>query len=149
MKDSMSLTKMIERTRNILFKMITSEKEIIAVCKLGAFERYQYFIKRVADSEKMYCLIDDIGYWAMANVEDRTVISFWSAPEYALMNAINDWDGFLVKEITVEEFEYDFADRIEKNNWLINIFPLKEKSGFVVDINEFARDLSEEMKKYQ
>lgn len=129
--------------------MKISEKEIIAVCQLDAFERYQYFIKRVADSEKMYSLIDNEGFWAMADIEDKTVISLWPAPEYALINAIDDWDGFLVKEIIIKEFEDDFINCIEKNNWLINIFSFKEKAGFVVDISEFARDLSEEIKKYQ
>lgn len=129
--------------------MKISEKEIIAVCQLDAFERYQYFIKRVADSEKMYSLIDNEGFWAMADIEDKTVISLWPAPEYALINAIDDWDGFLVKEIIIKEFEDDFINCIEKNNWLINIFSFKEKAGLVVDISEFARDLSEEIKKYQ
>lgn len=143
------MTITVERTKKILIKMKISEKEISAVCQLDAFGRYQYFIKRVADSEKMYCLIDNKGFWAMADVEDKTVVSFWPAPEYALMTASDDWSGFLVKEITIEEFEDDFIDRIEENNWLINIFSLKEKAGFVVDINEFAKDLSEEMKKYR
>jgi len=28
------------------------------------------------------------------------------------------------------------------------MFSLKDNSGFIADLNEFARDLSEEMKKY-
>ncbi len=38
--------------------MKITSKEIEALSQLEAFKRYGYFIKRVADSEKMYTLID-------------------------------------------------------------------------------------------
>lgn len=128
--------------------MKITDKEIEAVSNLDAFQRYQYFIKRVADSEKMYSLHDKNEYFALAAVGDRTVFSVWSAPEFALINAIGEWNTFSVKEISLEEFEDELIDKIEENQWLINVFSIKEKSGFVVDINEFAKDISDEMQKY-
>lgn len=128
--------------------MKITSKEIEAVSQLEAFKRYEYFIKRVADSEKIYTLIDDNGDLAVADVDDSTVISFWSASEFAENNAVDEWSSFSVKEISLEEFEEEIIDVIEKNNWLINVFSAKDKSGFVVDINEFAKDLSIELQKY-
>jgi hypothetical protein len=128
--------------------MKITDKEIEAVSQLEAFQRYQYFIKRVADSEKMYSLFDKNGNFALAEVEDHTVFSVWSAPEFALINAVGEWNSFSVKEIPLEEFEDNLIDKIEENKWLINVFSIKEKSGFVVDINEFAKDMSDEMQKY-
>lgn len=128
--------------------MKITEKEIEAVSKLDSFARYKYFIKRVADTEKMYSLIDEGGNYALADVESRTVISLWSASEFALMNVIEEWSCYKVKEITLEEFEDNLIDEIEKREWLLNVFSVKGKSGFVVDINEFANDLSDELNKY-
>jgi hypothetical protein len=128
--------------------MKITNKEIEAVSQLEAFQRYEYFIKRVADSERMYTLVDDNGNLAIADVESSAVLSVWSASEFAENNAVDEWGSFSVKEITVEEFEEDIIDMIEKNNWLINVFSIKGKSGFVVNINEFAKDLSAEMQKY-
>lgn len=128
--------------------MKTTNKEIEAVSQLEAFQRYEYFIKRVADSDKMYTLVDDYGNLAIADVENSAVLSVWSAFEFAENNAVDEWGSSSVKEITIEEFEEDIIDIIEKNNWLINVFSIKGKSGFIVDINEFAKDLSAEMQKY-
>jgi len=128
--------------------MKITNKEIEAVSQLEAFQRYEYFIKRVADSEKMYTLVDENGYFAIADIENTAVLSVWSASDFAKGNAIDEWGSFSVKEITIEEFEEDIIDIIEKNNWLINVFSIKGKSGFIVDLNEFAKDLSTEMQKY-
>lgn len=128
--------------------MKINDKEFEAVLKLKPFDRYQYFIKRVADSELMYTVVDDSDNWAIADVEGTNVLSIWPAREYALENLFDEWKDFTVKEFTLEYFEDEIIDRIEENNYLLNVFSIKGKSGFVVDINEFARDLSDEMGKY-
>ena len=128
--------------------MKISAKEIEEVSKLKPIQRYHYFIKRVADNEKMYSLVDRQGYFALANINDNVLFSVWTAPEFALSSAIDKWKEFEVKEIILEEFEDHIIDEIEKNNWLMNVFSIGSKSGFVVSLNEFARDLNEEMKKY-
>lgn len=128
--------------------MRVNDKEVEATSKLEPIKRYQYFIKRVADSEIMYSLKDREGQWALADVEGRTVFSIWSAAEFASACAVGEWEDFSVTEISTEEFEDEIIDEIDQNNYLINVFSIKEKSGFVVDLSEFARDLSEEMKKY-
>lgn len=128
--------------------MKITDKEIEATSNLEPAKRYQYFIKRVADSEKMYSLVDDEGSWAIADVDEKSLFSVWSAPKFAETCAVGEWEGFVVKEFTIENFEDEVIDEIDKNGYLINVFSVKGKSGFVVELNEFARDLSEEMKKY-
>jgi hypothetical protein len=128
--------------------MKITDKEIEATSKLEPAKRYQYFIKRVADTEKMYSLVDGEGDWAIADVEDKSLFSVWSAPEFAQACALDEWKEFSVKEFTIEDFEDEIIDEIDRNGYLINVFSVKGKSGFIVDFNEFARDLSEEMKKY-
>ena len=91
---------------------------------------------------------DENGTFAIADIENNAVLSVWSASEFAEENVVDEWRSFSVKEITLEEFEEEIIDMIEKNNWLMNVFSIKGKSGFIVDINEFAKDLSIEMQKY-
>jgi hypothetical protein len=128
--------------------MKISNQEIDNVSKLPAVERYSYFVKRVADFEILYSLIDNSNNLALSEIEGRKMLSFWTAPEFATICAIKEWQDYSTKEISLEEFEEEYIDIIELNNYLINIFPTVETTGFVVDVNEFARDLSEEMKKY-
>lgn len=129
--------------------MRLTEKEIESVSNLEAYERYKYFIKRVADTELLYTLIDSDNKFVLAEVESQILFSVWSAPEFALLNATGEWTSCLVHEITLENFEEEIIDQIAAGGWLINVFSIKGKSGFVVDFNEFARDLSEELRKYE
>jgi len=128
--------------------MKISQKEIESVSRLTSIERYNYFLKRVADFELMYTLIDEQGNLAISEIEHKLMVSFWSAKEYAQINAINEWKNYQIKEFSVEEFENELIDIIETNNYILNIFPINDKTGVVVDLNEFARDLNNEMKKY-
>ncbi len=128
--------------------MKISQKEIESICKLPPFDRYNYFIKRVADFETMYTLVNDAGNLVLSEIEDKYLLPFWSAQVYAELNIANEWEKYTVKKVTLEEFEDDYIDMIVENNYLINIFPIDNKTGFVVDVNEFARDLADEMQKY-
>lgn len=43
-----------------------NKKEIENVLLLGPFERYQYFIKKVADWEEFFTLIDEKGDYVLS-----------------------------------------------------------------------------------
>ena len=137
-----------EKTSESPLDMKISEKEVQALSKLEPFKRYQYFIKRVADAETLYTLLDKDGDFALSDVEDKVMFSVWPAAEFAAQCAFDEWDGFTVQEVSLEEFENQLIDQIEENHWLLNVFAINRNTGFVVDINEFARDLSDELKKY-
>ena len=129
--------------------MKVTDKEIQSVVKLTAFDRYEYFIKRVADSEKMYSLTHPDGEWALAETEGEKLFSLWSDKEYAILNTAGGWEGCTVKEITIEFFQNELQKLIEKEGFLLNVFPLNDMTGFVLDIDEFDRDLKEELLKYE
>ncbi|KIC92616.1 DUF2750 domain-containing protein [Flavihumibacter solisilvae] len=124
------------------------DKEIESVSKLEPFERYKYFIKRVADTEVMYTLVDESGEFVLAELGDNVLLSLWSASEFAALCMIDKWSGLTVKEISLGEFDEEIIDEAVEGNWLLNIFSVGVKSGFVVNLDEFTRDLSEELKRY-
>jgi len=125
-----------------------TEKEKEAVSSLPPFERYKYFIKRVADTELMYSLKSLEGNWAISEVETSKLFPLWSAKEFAEQCLVSGWAGFEVEEIDMDVFEDELLDFIHSQGYLLNVFPVGASTGFVVDINEFAKDLSEEMKNY-
>lgn len=128
--------------------MKISQKQIESVSSLPAFKRYEHFIKRVADFELMYTLCDDRGNFAIADLEKKELLSFWPAKEYAELNAVGEWSVYQVQEISVEDFEDRIINFIVSQNYLLNIFPANGRTGFVVSLEEFVRDLSSEMEKY-
>lgn len=125
-----------------------TEQEKKAVSALPSFERYKYFIKRLADTEIMYSLISPRGDWAISEVETAKLFPLWSAREFASQCRILGWSEFDIKEISLEIFEDELIDFIESEGFLLNIFPVDENTGFIVDLDEFAKDLSDEMKNY-
>ena len=125
-----------------------TEKQIISVSSLTAYERYKYFIKRVADTELMYSLKSPEGNWAISEVDASKIFPLWSAKEFIDQCRLSGWSGFDVDEISLEMFEDELLDFIHSEGFLLNIFPVDQYTGFVVDVNEFAKDLSEEMKNY-
>jgi len=129
--------------------IIVSPKEIEKVSALDPFERYQHFIKRVADSEKLYTLNSKEGDWARSNVKDAKLYPLWPFKEYAI-NCINDaWNNFDVIEFDLNDFLDQTLPLIAKEGLLLNIFPVGDKTGFVVNESEFISDINDELTKYE
>lgn len=128
--------------------MTVHHKEFEKVISLEPLERYRYFVKRVADTEKLYLLENERGEYATSELEENVLIPLWSAREYAELCRIDGWEKCKIKEVSLEYFESEIIDIITKFSYLINVFPIFERTGFVVDVKEFAVDLSAELKKY-
>ena len=89
-----------------------------------------------------------IYYKITPEIENKILLPIWPAKEFVEICKINGWENCNVKEITLEEFENDIIDYISESGYLINVFPVLERTGFIVDLDEFAEDLSNELNKY-
>lgn len=126
--------------------MITKE-EILNVSKLDAFERYNYFIKKVADQELIYTLAFE-GKIAIAEVKNSKLISIWSAAEFAKEYATQEWENYDVVNFSLDEFKEKIGNLVVENRFLVNVFSVANKTGFIVNWSEFWRDLEEELEQY-
>lgn len=125
------------------------QKEIENILNLGSFERYKYFIKKIADFEVLYSLKSSQGNFAISETDNQFMLPLWSHKEFAKLNLNSGWENFEIYEISLEELEADIFPFILENNYLINVFPHNHKTGFVVNLEEFKRDLEEELENYQ
>ena len=123
-------------------------QEIESVIKLEPFERYKYSLKRIADNETLYTIKRDNETIAISDLDDEKLIPFWSAKQFAELNITDEWNEFYVEEISLDEFENEMVDFINENNFLMNIFPINNKTGFVVSLDEFIRDLNIELERF-
>ncbi|MDF2553335.1 MAG: hypothetical protein K0R77_2610 [Chryseobacterium sp.] len=124
-------------------------KEIETVSNLEPFERYNYFIKKIADFEILYSLKSLEGNFAISETNNKYMFPIWSHEEFAKLNLNKEWENFEICEISLEELEEGIFHFILENNYLINVFPMNNKTGFVVNLEEFKRDLSIELENYQ
>ncbi|WP_345948085.1 DUF2750 domain-containing protein [Mucilaginibacter sp. PAMB04274] len=128
--------------------MRITEQEIREVSTLIPIERYKYTIKRIADAEKLYYLQDSDGSWAVSEVRDKTLFPIWSAEEFARMCINGAWANFNVIEVVLELFQEELIYAIQDEGFLLNVFPVNDTTGFVVNIEEFVRDLTDELQNY-
>ena len=121
-------------------------KAIENILNLKPFDRYQYFIRKIADWEKVYTLVFLNGNYAMSIVDDKKLFPLWSAREFAELSKTGDWQECEILELDFNDLEKLF-DYIEEYNFLINVFPT-DTTGFVVTLEEFSRDLGTELEQY-
>ena len=124
-------------------------KEIENVSKLEPFKRYQYFIKKIADFEELWTIVDKNGDIGLSDIDDKTLIPMWPKEAYIESCLEGNWKNHVSFKITLDDFEEKIISLISENNYLINVFPVGNKTGFVVNLNEFTRDLNEELEQYE
>ncbi|MCH4828225.1 DUF2750 domain-containing protein [Flavobacterium columnare] len=87
-------------------------KEIKNVSVLQPIERYKYFIKKVADYEELWTIVDVNGDYALSDIDDKTLISFWSAKEFINSNLEEGWKECTPKKLTLDDLEDEIFDLI-------------------------------------
>jgi hypothetical protein len=128
--------------------MIRPEK-INSVSTMGAFDRYRYFIKKIADYDEFWVLKNESNNLALSEVQGKTLLPFWSAEEFIQSCLNGQWARYVPEKITLEEFEANLLPLIADRNYLIDVFPVNNKAGFVVTLDEFVHDLNNELGSYE
>ncbi len=86
-------------------------------------ENYSIFFQESVDTGCVWGLQSDEG-WAQCDSEkykDTPVIPFWSQPEYAESHCQNEWSGYEVVAIALEEFLDDWLTGMHEDVLLIGI----------------------------
>ena len=128
--------------------MKPSAQQIAAVLALEGPERYEHFIKQVADHQQVWGLYSD--GWAMAATDDTgdAYLPFWPAAEYATACAVGDWAGYEPRSLTIEEF-YELLDNLEDDDVLPGVFYTPDDKGVVPSHDQLREDLLAELENYE
>ncbi len=127
--------------------MKLSANQIESVLFLSGEERYKHFVKRVADTELVWGLFND--GWALAATDDgRHVFPMWPARQYAVVCAIEEWQGYKPREFSVEELVNELFPRFMTDGTLPGIFYTPKDKGVTPPLDLLAQDISDELQKY-
>ena len=74
--------------------MTLNEQEVKSVSKLPPYKRYKYFIKRVADFEEFWTIIDKNKDIALSHIDNKMLVSFWTAPDFIKSNLNEEWKEY-------------------------------------------------------
>jgi hypothetical protein len=125
-----------------------NKKEIENVINLDASKRYNYFIKRVADTATLWGLYSD--GWALVRDEDgRTLLPMWPAPEYADLCAKDEWKGYKPEPIEVHDFLEGYIQELAENNIDISVFYTPFQKGINPSYEKIKKDLEAELSKIE
>lgn len=138
---------MEEKTPINELKISPKEIETLMSCNLDV--RYQYTIKRIADTETMWTLGMDNQTFAIQKSGEDYLLPIWSSKEFAIIFGSTFMKEYNCFPISLDNFEESIIDIICENGYLLNVFPTQtEEIGKVVGINSFSEDLSAALSEY-
>jgi Protein of unknown function (DUF2750) len=126
-----------------------SNKELESVSTMGAFDRYRYFIKKIADSSTFWILMNKQDEYALSDVDNKILLSMWSAEEYTKSCMTGVWKNYIPRCLDIDKLNDELLPFITEKNYLIDVFPVNSKAGFVVTVDEFVHDLNVELNNYE
>jgi hypothetical protein len=124
-------------------------EEVDKLFKKPGEKRYEYFIKKVADTEEVYGLADEEG-WALLGDDDDDVdiIPFFPHAEMAERFRIEgDFDEYSIGVLDVNEL-LEWLDDMDNEGMMIAVFPNLDFSGVVMPPERLKKDLTDELDKY-
>ena len=127
--------------------MKVNQKQMEAVFALPGPERFEHFIKAVADWQEVWGLYQD--GWALAATDDgTTVFPFWPAKEYAEACATNDWQGYEPRSISLSDFTDVLLPKLKRDGVLPGVFFTPSSKGVTPSVEELKAALEAELENY-
>jgi len=140
-----------ERTKFDRFKraaMKLHPKQIESVLALEGPKRYEHFIKRVADSQRVWGLYNDGWALAEANEDGVRVFPLWPDEDYAEMCAKDEWSEFEPKPIPLDEFLDEVLPGMEEDRIIPGVFWKPDGNAVTPTPAQLAAHLQEELEEY-
>lgn len=123
-------------------------EKIENVIKLTIEEKYDYFIRNVAELEEVWGLYKD--NWALLSDDGHKIIfPVWPEKEFAILCCSGQWADYKPKMIPLIEFMNQWIPKMEKDSVQVNVFYVPgNKEGSIIKPDILLNDLKEELAKY-
>lgn len=126
---------------------VLKEKEKSTVSALDGPARYDYFVRRTADENRVWSLWSQ--GWVLAGESNgRQVVPVWPHAQFAEMCAQGVWVGHEAREIEMDAWLNRWLPGIKRDDRLIAVFPTADDKGVVVESERLAFDLANELQNY-
>lgn len=127
--------------------MKVSPKQMESVLALPGIERFDHFIKVIADWQEVWGLYQD--GWALAAADNgTTVFPLWPAKEYAQVCAANEWTGYEPRSISLGDFTEVLLPKLKLDGVLPGVFFTPASKGVTPSVDELRSALEAELKNY-
>ncbi|MCW3167865.1 DUF2750 domain-containing protein [Chryseobacterium sp. 09-1422] len=127
--------------------MTEINKKISEVLKMSLDEKYEYFIRKVADFELIWGLNSD-GWALYGDSKGNRVLPLWPEKEFAEVCAVDEWKDYIPEAIELENFLHKWVSGMTNDNTLISVFPTVISSGLIISPSDLNQDLLHESEQY-
>lgn len=124
-------------------------QHVASVSRLPGPERYQYFVKRVADWEQGFAIQGEQGLFTAADDNGVIYLPLWSHPLFAEMCITGEWSGANVTSIHLDELLDSVLPRLEREKQMVSVMPRADGTGVPVDPRRLRADLLSELGKIE
>ncbi|MCT8126325.1 MULTISPECIES: DUF2750 domain-containing protein [unclassified Alishewanella] len=122
---------------------LTAE-ELARITALDAEQRYEYFIKAVADLEQIWILTDDEGF-VLVSAEDERCIPVWPHAELAEQWIEGEWSNCTAQAVAIDTWLEKWTEGLNGDELSIAVLPDTDGPGVVVTPDELAETLVNEL----
>lgn len=117
--------------------------------QLSLTYRYTHFLKTIAETGELWTVIDNDGSFALFEVNNSTVFSLCPDEASIESNLTPDWQDYIPFKVNLNELEETILPLIRQNNYLINVFPIDSRTGYIATLNDFVKDLNNALENNQ
>ena len=111
-----------------------------AVVNLPKELRYEHFIRRVADTGRVWGLYRD--GWAIGKTDDGALVfPMWPTSELAQQCAVLEWDGYAPHEFDLQELFDELLPQLESDGILPGITYTPDEYGLTPSHDQLRGDL--------
>jgi hypothetical protein len=101
--------------------MAIDTRQLQAVVMLPGPQRYEYFVKRVAETGVVWSLYRQ--GWALARKEDGTLVfPLWPDSEFAQVCADYEWTGYAPQSFALDELMTELLPQLEQDGIVTGVF---------------------------
>ena len=122
--------------------------QLESIFNLESKERYGYLIRKVADFEQVFLIVDKKGNYITCGNNNEMIIPIWPELEFAQELIKIEWKKCEVKKIELTDF-MNWMDKLKTESYLIGGFPNKKLNSIVVKPLEIKNHLMFECQQYE
>lgn len=124
------------------------EQEVAAVLALPGPKRYSYWVKKVADEERVWSLAEGDGWLLVGDADGQQAVPVWPHQAFAAACA-ERWPGAEPREIALGDWLDRWIPGMIRDGRAVAVFPNRDGQGPVVPPERVAEDLDEELAQYE
>lgn len=120
--------------------------QLKAVVTLPAQQRYEYFVKRVAETREVWGLFRN--GWALATKDDGTLVfALWPEREFAQLCAEFEWEGYQAQAFALDELLDELLPQLQHDGLVLGIFRTPGSKGVMPTPGLLRADLQDELRR--